>query len=779
MKFRLFSTARKKVSDYLMLQDVSGPAQAQRWKLSALRIILVFGLLLESLIFFRVSWKAAQAGLYDVIGIVIFFFVVLCSTLFLTGRSLKVGSWFLLLTIYAAGACILSAIDIPEIAKLGPIFVYTAPLIALVLFGNRAALLLMALNIIPFIILLRNEKLPNYLHLSTTMDGTHIYIQSLIFLFFNVGIPLAFARVITSLHRATRRSEKINRKLEISLALHEEVFENNGAATLFCQPDSTIVRCNRLAASMLGLRPKQLEGLRLNNLLKQLPDNSDPHKAKPGNDQGEVCEILLSKKQVLQQVTPMSNTGNLLVALHDLSELQQLRTQLNDNRNRANHLARYDGLTNQPNRAHFIEILEGEISQTRSSGKNLAVIHIKIRELRTINERFGISSGDTLINLIGHSLKDNLSENDRLGRTRGGAFSLLLTDLPRTDSEIAERIQHIIHTLPRQHNVSGQAIEIRYFTGVALFPRDAGNALDLIRFSELAQHTASNIQADTPIYFNPGHATAMRRRIDIEVGLRKALREQALMMHYQPKVDSDGQLIGLEALVRWHSTELGLVSPTEFIPVAEEAGLVHDITLQVIRMVSSQIKTWQVLGLSSPPVAINLSAIDLCNPTLVEAVLAQTNQHKLPVALLEFEITETALMINGEAGLHNLNKLKELGFRTSIDDFGSGYSSLAQMAHLPVYAIKIDREFVRHLPGDLRREKIVAGILSLAHSLGLTVIAEGVENAAQLEFLYVRGCRLFQGYHFSRPLPAREIEALLNNLPAMQEITPPQLLVSD
>lgn len=764
MKTRPLSKLCKWINNFLLLQDAADPAaQSRHWKLSALRIILVFGLLLESTIFLQVSWEAAKLGLYDIIGMVLFFFVVLSGTLYLTSRSLRIGAWSLILTIYAAGACILTAISVPEIAKLGPIFVYSAPLIALILFGHRVALALMALNILPFALLLRNQPVPNILQLSATLDDTHIHIQSLIFLFFNIGIPLAFSRVMTALHQATRKTQTMNHELEASLAIHENVFEYNGSASLFCTASGTVVRCNRLAARLLGGSREQIEGLNLSGLLKDTSGDSSQDKvsATLTAHRNGIRQIRANGKPVLLQITPMADTGNLLVALRDRSEIEQLRAELNNHLDRVNYLSCHDGLTNLPNRAHFIEILSNQINETQASEQQLAVINIKIRDLRTVNELYGIENGDTLINLIGHSIQQNLTGQDRLGRTRGGAFSLLLADIPYGDANISERILNYIHQLPRQHAICGQMLEISYFTGAAVFPQDAGNAQDLIRFSELAQHSARIDHSGEPVYFDQGQADAMRRRIDVEVGLRMALREHRLELHYQPKVNFIGKLCGMEALLRWHSPELGTVSPAEFIPVAEKAGLVHDITLLVIEMAIHQINIWQKSGLPLCPIAINLSAIDLSIPTLVEEILARTNLYDLPVNLLEFEITETALMTNGEIGLQNLNLLQKIGFRISIDDFGSGYSSLSKMAHLPVYAIKIDREFVQGIPGDSRREKIVDGILSLAHSLELTVIAEGVENTLQLDFLHARNCHLYQGYHFHRPLPIHEAEALL------------------
>ncbi len=270
MKKYFSQTLRDRVDAFLLLRDAADPtAQAQRWQLSALRIILVFGLLLESTIFLHTAWAAVQAELYDATGMVLLFFAAISVALYLSCHSLKLGSWLLLLIVYAAGFCILTAINIVEIAKLGCIFIYTAPLIALILLGHKPALIFMGFNLFPFFLLVINQPIPNFLQLSATLPGTHTYIQSLIFLFFNIGIPLAFSRVLSSLSRATRHARQMNQTLETSLAIHEEVFEHNGSATLFCQQNGGILRCNRLAARLLGHPPAQVEKLNLHDFLKK------------------------------------------------------------------------------------------------------------------------------------------------------------------------------------------------------------------------------------------------------------------------------------------------------------------------------------------------------------------------------------------------------------------------------------------------------------------------------------------------------------------------------
>ncbi|MDR3409873.1 MAG: EAL domain-containing protein [Formivibrio sp.] len=548
------------------------------------------------------------------------------------------------------------------------------------------------------------------------------------------------------------------------MAIHQEVFEHNGSATLLCAPDGNILRSNCKARKLLAISKTQAEEGNLHTLLqKNIQENFDEvPNIYSAETLGGIWHIRETLRPVMLQTTPMAMAGNFIVSLHDLSEIQQLRSELNSHLDRANYFARHDGLTKLPNRVHFIDLLNEKINKAKQSGKHLAVLNIKIRDLRTVNERYGITNGDNLINQVGQAIKQNLRGKDQLGRTRGGAFSLLLSDILQGESDLPEQIDFYVNQLPRSHAIAEHTLEISYFIGASTFPQDANSAQDLISFSEQAQHSARSEQVEDPVYFDQTQAAATRRRIDLEVGLRKALREHSLTMHYQPKVDCSGKLHGLEALVRWNCPELGSVSPAEFIPIAENSGIVHEITLQVIEMVIRQIKTWQERNIPICPVAINLSAVDLSMPTLVSELLSRTYQLDLPVELLEFEITETALMVNGETGLNNLRELQKIGFRFSIDDFGSGYSSLSKMAHLPIYAIKIDREFVQGIPGDIRREKIVYGILTLAHSLNLSVIAEGVENALQLEFLHARGCQLFQGYHFHRPMCALDVEKLLN-----------------
>lgn len=616
---------RRRITGFLLLQEPADPAmQSRHWKLSALRIILLFSLLQSVAIFLHSLWGAQQVPLVPIV-VSLCLLAGLCLALYTARSRLRLGSWMLVGLVYAGGLGILNLVSDPGVARFGVIYFYAAPLLALLLLGRRAALGLMALNMLPFILLVSGKPQ------SVASASADFHIQTLLFLFFNIGIPLTLSRALTSLHQANR-------------------------------------------------------------------------------------------------------------------------------------LARLDNLTGLPNRSYFIEILQQHIDSPRQIGKPQAVLNIKIRDMHIVNERYGIACGDEMIRQIAHSIEHRIRPCDRLGRTRGGAFSLLIAEPPLGSNNIKAQVSRYMQDLPRQHQINGQPFEIHYFVGATVFPQDADTADQLIRTSELAQHQARKNPTGEAVYYDPNHAAHERRHIDLEVALRRALRKRSLEMNYQPKVDHNGKLRGLEALVRWNSAELGRVSPAEFIPVAEKAGMVHEITLQMIEMVIRQIKRWQEQKLPVYPVSVNLSALDLAVPTLVNEIISRTYLLDLPFNLLEFEITETALMVNGEIGLRNLAELQKIGFRISIDDFGSGYSSLSQMANLPVYAIKIDREFVQGVPGDTRREKIIHGIISLAQSLDLSIVAEGVENAQQVSFLHARGCQLYQGFHFHHPLNAQQMGAQLQAL---------------
>jgi len=342
----------------------------------------------------------------------------------------------------------------------------------------------------------------------------------------------------------------------------------------------------------------------------------------------------------------------------------------------------------------------------------------------------------------------------------------VLTGLKATH-DAAEVAQKILDSFSRNPiSVGDSAIFITLSMGISIYPFDGLNTTTLLKNAEAAQHQAKD-EGRNNFQFYAGHMNATAwQRLNLETELRRAIERDEFTLYYQPKVDMESaKIAGVEALLRWQSPERGLVTPGEFIPLLEETGLILPVGEWVLRAACKQARAWQAAGLPNANIAVNLSSLQFKQPDFAGLVLGIMKESDLDPALgmIEIELTESLLMSNADGAVDTLNKLHDAGIRFSIDDFGTGYSSLSYLKRFPISSLKIDQSFVRDLPGDRNDEAIVAAIIALGHSLGLRIIAEGVEMTTQLSRLRSMGCNEMQGYLFSRPVSAAEMMYLLQN----------------
>ena len=424
------------------------------------------------------------------------------------------------------------------------------------------------------------------------------------------------------------------------------------------------------------------------------------------------------------------------------------------------HLAYSDTLTGLPNRQKFMEELHLGIERAGRHGNALAVLFLDLDRFKFINDTMGHEAGDELLVIVTQRLKGCVRTDDCISRLGGDEFTVLLEDLPNA-SIAASVAENICRTVSAPLLVGGQEMVVSASIGISVHPHDGRDASSLLRHAETAMYRAK--QAGSGFcHYEAAMESAVSDRLKIENDLRRALERHEINLFYQPVVDAaSGEMIGVEALVRWLHPEQGMISPAAFIPVAEETGLILPIGEHVLRSACQQARTWLDRGAGPLHVAVNLSVRQLEQPGLgglVQRILAESG---LPAEALVLEITESVLVSRERTTLAVLEELRALGIRLSIDDFGTGYSSLAYLKHLPADNLKIDRSFIQDIPEDEDAVAIVTGILALAHSLRLTVIAEGVETAEQRDTLARLGCDCLQGFHFSRPLPAEIIETRL------------------
>ncbi|WP_243652978.1 bifunctional diguanylate cyclase/phosphodiesterase [Tumebacillus sp. BK434] len=430
---------------------------------------------------------------------------------------------------------------------------------------------------------------------------------------------------------------------------------------------------------------------------------------------------------------------------------------------RLEHIAYYDVLTSLPNRTLFEDRLHLEMARSRRHSQKLAVLLLDIDRFKYINDTLGHGLGDELIRAVAERLQTCVREGDTVSRIGGDEFTLILPDLRSPQAAVAVA-QMILQKMTAPFVIAQTELYATCSIGISFFPDDGTDLQALMKNAESAMYRAKERGRNSyQLYTTSMNEDAMQK-LSLERYLRKALGLDEFVLFYQPQVNvQSGEIFGVEALLRWKHPILGMVSPATFIPLAEETGLIVPIGEWVLKTACAQVKRWHAAGYPQLTVAVNLSARQFQQEDLVEMVERVLEETGVEPQFLELEITESVTMHNVERAIVILHELTNLGIRISLDDFGTGYSSLSYLKHFPIHTLKIDQTFVRDITTDADDAAIATSVIALAHSLNLQVVAEGVETEEHLRYLAAQGCTSMQGYHFSRPLPAPEIDALLQS----------------
>lgn len=424
-------------------------------------------------------------------------------------------------------------------------------------------------------------------------------------------------------------------------------------------------------------------------------------------------------------------------------------------------MANYDPLTGLPNRNLFYTTLQMGLTQAELRGWQLAVCTVDLNDFKSFNDVWGHLIGDQVLAEFCRRLSNCLNVTDTLGRMDGHELALILM-IRKGQTGPKQIVDRIREVLREPFRVQEQDVTLTASMGLALYPDDGADAEGLIKQASTAMNRAKQAGRDTYRFYTAQMNVEVQARQELETALRDAVRKQAFELYYQPKISlRDGTLCGVEALLRWHRPGLVSVSPSVFVPILEEMGLISMVGQWVIASVCKQIAYWQRSGLVVSQVAINVSAQQITEGDLVENIQRSLDEHQIEAKWLELELTESSLMFNTPETIASLLALRDIGLKISIDDFGTGYSSLAYLSRFPIDKLKIDIAFIREVPHNVQDAAITRTIIELAHSLNLQVIAEGVENCEQLAFLTENGCDQVQGYLLSRPLPTKELETLL------------------
>ncbi|MBF0193613.1 MAG: EAL domain-containing protein [Magnetococcales bacterium] len=564
------------------------------------------------------------------------------------------------------------------------------------------------------------------------------------------------------------RVEKRTRELSVvndRIRLTAQVFESTSEAIVITDKKNKIVEINPAFSKITGYSPKEVIGEDPGFMKSGRHDHEFYSKMwqtiwKEGFWQGEIWDRRKNGEiypKWLSINTVKDNENQIMHCIGVFSDISIVKSA----EEKLERLAFFDGLTSLPNRALFKTRLEHEFTSALRHKKKVALLFLDLDNFKNVNDTLGHAAGDQLLVVMADRIKSCVRDSDTVSRLGGDEFTVILTNI-EDDSSVSYVANNILKSLKLPVALGEQKVTVGCSIGIAIYPDNGFDSNELIKNADAAMYHAKALGRNSSVFFTEELNIRAVKRMDIENGLRQALENDELLLHYQPKVDSSsGQLVGMEALIRWNRPNVGLISPAEFIQVAEDSGMIRDIGKIVLEKACQEMVGLEKEGLSPPPVSVNLSIRELKHADLVDSLSKILRKTKLSPQLLELEITESMMADDVEEVIFKLTKINDMGVSIAVDDFGTGYSSLSYLKRFPIHTLKIDRSFIQDLPEDEDDAAIVCAIISMAHSLGLSTVAEGVETKEQKMFLHKLDCNHMQGYFFSRPLPIVELKQYL------------------
>ncbi len=549
------------------------------------------------------------------------------------------------------------------------------------------------------------------------------------------------------------------------LAQYARVYESTLDGVLILDANQRILATNNAFTHITGYTEAEAIGQKPSLLSSGLHDQGFYTEmwnsiTQAGHWRGEVLNRRKDGELFFEELTISANKDEAGEVVNYIGIFSDI-TALKESRQRLEHLAHYDALTGLPNRLLFSDRIEHAIHSAHRQQCQLALLFIDLDRFKIINDTLGHAAGDILLQEVAKRLQDCVRESDTVARFGGDEFALLLEGFsdPQAPDKLAQKV---LDALLKPVALEGQDAFIGGSIGICCYPQDGEDASTLLKHADIAMYQAKQQSGSSYHFYTYDPDDHANKRLSLETDLHQAIERGELELHYQPQIDLvNGRLVGAEALLRWNHPEQGSISPARFIPLAEESGLIVKLTEWVLNTACEQINIWQAACLAVPPIAINISAQQLKRYGLVDMVKAALDQFELEGQRLDIEVTEGMFIQQPALAAQILNELKALGVSISIDDFGTGYSSLAKLKELPLDTLKIDQSFVREIPHEPRDMAISQAVIVLGHSLGLKVIAEGVETEAQQAFLRNAGCDQAQGYLYAKPLPANEFALLM------------------
>ncbi len=577
------------------------------------------------------------------------------------------------------------------------------------------------------------------------------------------AVPRSGVREVAALEDALDGMREELRRTTISRDYLSTLLNSMRDAVLVASPDGSIRNVNHAAMELLGRGRAELVGHDFTSVIAaEHLANFDREQALAGRAETVVCKG--ADQTIPVSISAADITGpdpafrGTIFVLRDITERKRAERRIR-------YLARFDALTKMPNRMQFQHLLHQAITRCLRQSRGLMLLYVDLDNFKDINDTFGHAAGDRVLEIVSERLTRLLPQDSVVGRLAGDEFAIFVengADPAARGRQAANLARLVLTEISRPLHVGEHEIEVTASIGIARAPEDADNVIDLVRDADAAMYHAKRAGRHTHVFYTPDMNASAVERLLLRSKLRRAVERGEFILRYQPKVDlGSGQVVGAEALIRWRLPGHGDLAPAQFIPLAEESRLILDIGAWVLDQVCSDYASWQARVADPGRVAINLSLKELSQASFIPHCRSVFQKHGVSPGCVEVEITETTLMMDADRTLPLLDELRSMGVHLAIDDFGTGYSSLSALQQFPIGTLKIDQSFVRNAASDPDDATIVRTIIEMGRSLGLQVLAEGIETDEQRLFLLHSGCHLGQGRLFGEPLEAAEFLDLI------------------
>ncbi|QGX60524.1 EAL domain-containing protein [Alteromonas mediterranea] len=727
----------KIIKNYLLLNDDNlKTTDANIWRLSVLRTILLIGVVLTSAIVIHSSYTAYVQELYYVMYLTLGFSAFLFATLAIGLKHIKLASACLVLAVVGASLCILFfTLDLMS-ARYGLLLLFTLPIIVRVLYGVKASIASMLLNFIPFYLLLNNTQLSPLFGIDITLPDTHTYLASLIFLFFNFCIPMAVLRVMSSLERQAEHNLLQSKKLNKLVSRYQEIFNNGGTPSFFCDDKGRILQANKAARALL--KRHNPDGEYIQDLFAlSLPITRGV------NQLASICNA--PEREFKLQPASLEHHKKQLIHCHDLSASKK-------------NMREFDAFKKQQFEKLYVNELTGlknhhfwKKTESSESILNRHIVLLKLANLREVNLQYGYSQGDQLLLRAAALLQSELPTDVSIYQFPGAKFLFTLNTKHLAQKTIEE---YLARKLPSTMMIDSASAKVEHPLSWRVGHYHATREINVDAAAECCAIALSQSSELSPIVsFSVNTVKTIRENTQQKDNVKMLLDNGCLALYLQPQVDINGNIVGYEILARLKEPKTGTVlQPYQFLPLVEQNKWEVLFTQKIIDGTLELIKSWPA-GLPPVPLAINLSGPELLSDLFYEKLLRRYSETPELGKRLKLELTETSVLASHNETKRRLTSLSNVGATIIIDDFGTGHASLSQLIDMSASIIKVDREFVERVETSERHRKIVKMTLDLAKSLEMQTIAEGVETRAQLAVLKQMGFKHFQGYLFGKPAP--------------------------